>query len=102
MNGYKTCEIYRYRYRYRYRLDIDIDIDIWWTTTQVIKEEGKFLLCSIMDGLGGIVLSEISQKKTNIVLYHLNVESKKYKKPKNIIKKKQTHRYREQTTNYHV
>ena len=69
-------------------IDIDIDIDIWWTTTQVIKEEGKFLLCSIMDGLGGIVLSEISQKKTNIVLYHLNVESKKYKKPKNIIKKK--------------
>ena len=40
-----------------------------------------------MDGFGGIVLSETSQKKTNVVLYHLNVESKKHKKPKNIAKK---------------
>ena len=55
-----------------------------------------------MDGFGGIVLSETSQKKTNVVLYHLNVESKKHKKPKNIAKKKQIHRHREQPSDHHV
>ena len=44
------------------------------------------------------MLSEISQtEKTNTLLYHLYVESKKYNKLVNITKKKQTHRYREQT-----
>ena len=47
--------------------------------------------------LEGIRLSEISQSKTNTVYYHLHVESKKYNKLVNIIKKKQTHRYGEQT-----
>ena len=41
--------------------------------------------------LEGIVLSEISQTKTNTVCYHLHVESKKYNKLVNITKKKQTH-----------
>ena len=49
-----------------------------------------------MDGLG-IMLSEISQKD---IVYHLYVESKKYNKLVNITKKKQTHRYREQTSGY--
>ena len=48
----------------------------------------------------GIMLSEISQTKTNTVWYHLYVESKKYKKPVNITKKKQTHRYREEISGY--
>ena len=47
--------------------------------------------------LEGIVLSEISQRKTNTVWYHLYVESKKYNKLVNIIKKP-THR--EQTSGY--
>ena len=51
--------------------------------------------------LEGIMLSEISQtRKTNAVWYHLYVESKKYNKIVNITKKKQTQRYREQTSGY--
>ena len=37
--------------------------------------------------LEGIVLSEISQRKTNTVWYHLYVESKKYNTLVNITKK---------------
>ena len=47
--------------------------------------------------LKGIMLSAISQIKTNTVWYHLYVESKKYNKLVNITKK-QTHR--EQTSGY--
>ena len=50
--------------------------------------------------LEGIMLSEISQRKTNTVWYHLYVESKKYNKQMNITKQKQIHRYREQTNGY--
>ena len=39
------------------------------------------------------MLSEISQSKTNIVYYHLHMESKMYNKLVNIIEK-QAHRYR--------
>ena len=48
-----------------------------------------------MDSEGNMI-SEISlfvQRKTNTVLYHLYVESKKYNKLVNITKEKQTHRY---------
>ena len=45
------------------------------------------------------MLSEISQKKTNSVCYHLYVESRKIKLM-NITKKKQTHKYRKQTSGY--
>ena len=38
-----------------------------------------------------IMLSEISQKKTNIVWYHIYAEAKKYNKLVNIMKKKKTH-----------
>ena len=41
----------------------------------------------------GIMLSEISQSKTNIVYYHLHMEPKMYNKLVNIIEK-QAHRYR--------
>ena len=48
--------------------------------------------------LEGIIISEISREiKTNAVCFHLYVESKKQT---NIIKQKQTHRYREQTSGY--
>ena len=47
------------------------------------------------------MLSEISrQREANTVWYHLYVESKKYNKLVNTTKKKQTHRYREQTGGY--
>ena len=41
---------------------------------------------TLMD-LAGILLSEISQRKTNTVWYHLHVEPKKYNKLVNIKKK---------------
>ena len=50
--------------------------------------------------LEAITLGKISQRKTNTVCYHLYVESKKYNKVVKITKKKQTHRYREQTSGY--
>ena len=34
--------------------------------------------------LEGIMVSEISQRRTNPVRYHLHVESKRYNKPANI------------------
>ena len=46
------------------------------------------------------MLSEISQRMTNTISYHLYAESKKYDKLINITKKKQTHRYREQNSGY--
>ena len=46
----------------------------------------------------GIMLSEIRQKKTNTVWYHFYVESKKHNKLVTRTKKKQIHRYREQTS----
>ena len=48
----------------------------------------------------GIMLSEISQRKTNTVRYHLYVKSEKYKKSVNITKNKHSHRYREETRHY--
>ena len=48
------------------------------------------------------MLNERSQAKTDTVCYHLYVESKKYNKLVNIAKKKQTHRYREQTSGYQL
>ena len=50
--------------------------------------------------LEGIILSEIRQRKTVTVWYHLYVESKKYNKLVNIKKQKQTHRHKEQTSGY--
>ena len=49
--------------------------------------------------LEGIMLSEISQTKTNTV-YHLYLESKKYNKLVNITEKQQIHRYRAQISGY--
>ena len=40
-----------------------------------------------MDGLEGVMLSKISQRKTDTACFHLDVESKKQM---NIIKQKQT------------
>ena len=37
----------------------------------------KYAICNNMDELGGIMLSEISQTKTNNICYHSYVESKK-------------------------
>ena len=49
--------------------------------------------------LDGIMLSEICQRRTNAVLYHLYMESKKYNKLVKVAKKL-THRCREQISGY--
>ena len=45
--------------------------------------------------LDSIMFSEINQRKTNIVCFHLRVESKKQNRRTNTTKQKQTHRYRD-------
>ena len=47
-----------------------------------------------------ITLSEVSQRKTNIMWYHLYVESKKMIQMNLFTKQKQTHRHRKQTYGY--
>ena len=47
-----------------------------------------------------VILSEVSQTKTNIIRYHLYVKSKKMIQMNLFTKQKQTHRYRKQTYGY--
>ena len=47
-----------------------------------------------------IIFSEVSQRKTNIICYHLHVESKKMIQMNLFTKQKQTHRPRKQTSGY--
>ena len=54
-----------------------------------------------MDGLGGYYAKwNKPDRERHTVWYYLYMESKKYNKLVNITKKKQTHRYREQTSGY--
>ena len=64
-----------------------------------IKKNGILPFVTMWVDLEGIRLSEISQKKTSTIRFHLYVESKKTKlmNKHTITKQKQTHRYREQT-----
>ena len=50
--------------------------------------------------LEGIMLSEISRRKTNTTCHHLHVESKKHNKLVNKTIKKQIYRYKEQNSSY--
>ena len=45
-------------------------------------------------------MKQVRHRKTNTIWYLLYMETKKYKKLVNITKKKQTHRYSEQTSGY--
>ena len=47
-----------------------------------------------------IILSEANLRKTNIIWYHLYVESKKTIQMNLFTKQKQTHRHRKQTYGY--
>ena len=66
-------------------------------------KEWNNAVCSHIDDPGDyhmvIILSEVSQRETNII-YHLYVESKKNDKNELITKQKQTHRLREWTYDY--
>ena len=69
-------------------------------TIQPLKTNKILPFAATWMDLESIMLSEVSQRKTNIVWYHLYVASKKYNKLVNNIKKKQTDKYREQTSGY--
>ena len=48
-----------------------------------------------------VILSEVSQRKTSVIWYHLHIESKKKMIQMNLFtKQKQTHRHRKQTYSY--
>ena len=66
MNGLRS-DIYTY---------IVVYIDIMEYYLSITKNEIK-TLGSNMDGLEIVILSVVSQRKTNIICYHLHVESKK-------------------------
>ena len=53
-------------------------VDIQWNLLSHEKE-WNLAICSNMDRLGGIMLSEISQRKTNTIWCHVYVESKEIK-----------------------
>ena len=63
-----------------------------------IKKEWHLRFATTWMDLQGIMLSEISQRKTNTLCYHLYVESKKNKT--NECNKTKTDRCREQTSGY--
>ena len=74
----------------------------WYTKNELLshKERIKMLaICSIMDGLGEYYARWNKSDREKQILHDITyVESKKHDKLVNIIKKKQTHRYREQTS----
>ena len=59
-----------------------------------VKENDILPFVTAWVDLEGVMLSEISQRKTNTIWFHLNVESKIQNKQ---TRQKQTHRYRERT-----
>ena len=64
-----------------------------------IKKNGILPFAATWMNLESVMRSEMSQRKTNTVQYFY-VESKKYNKLVNKTKKKQAHRYKEQTSSY--
>ena len=71
------------------QMDKEDMVHIQWTLLSHKKDQILTYGAKGMD-LDGIMLSEISQTKTNTIWYHLYVESKKYNKLVNITKKQQT------------
>ena len=55
-----------------------------------IKKDKNFPFATTWVDLKGIRISEISQRKKNTIYYHLHMESRKYNKLVNKLKKKQT------------
>ena len=68
----------------------------------LLSQEKNELMPSIVPwmDLEIIILSEVSQRKTSIIQYHLYVESKKMIQMNLFIKQKQTHRFQKQNYSY--
>ena len=64
------------------------------------RKDWNFAICCNIDGLRGHWLSEISQRTTKSLWYHLHLQSKKIHQTSEYMKHKQTHRYRKQTSVY--
>ena len=65
-----------------------------------IRKKNEILPFAAWMHLKSIMLSEINQTKTNTVCHHLHIKSNQLFV--NLTKKKQSHRYREQTSGYRV
>ena len=66
------------------------------------KKEWNFAICNSIDGLGGYYARWNKSDRKKQILHNITyIKSKKHNKLVNIIKKKQTHRYRQQTSCYH-
>ena len=96
MNGWRRCCVYIYIYIYT---------DTHTHTMEyhsAIKKKWNFAICGHMDGPGGHYAKWNKSDRERQILhdYHLYVKSKKYNKLVNIRKKKQTHKYRGQTSGY--
>ena len=78
-----------------------MDKKMWYIYTMeyysAIKKNEILPFATTWMDLESIMLSEISQIKTNTVCYHFYVESEKIRQMNIYTKQKQTHRYREQT-----
>ena len=77
---------------------------MWYIYTMeyysAIKKNEIMLFAATWMDLEIIILSEANLRKTNIIWYHLYVESKKTIQMNLFTKQKQTHRHRKQTYGY--
>ena len=88
----KKMWLYKYIYMYRY---IYTHIYIYNRILVIKKNETLPFVTTWMD-LEGIMLIEISQRKTKTIWFNLYVEFEKQSKSTNITKQKQSHRFRVQ------
>ena len=65
-----------------------------------IKRKKSLSFAATWMDLQIIILSEVSQRKTNMIWYHLYVESKKMIQMNLFTKQKYTHRHKKQTYDY--
>ena len=76
-------------------------INTQWTITQPQKKKKQIMpLAATWMDLEIIIPSEVSQRKTNTIWYHLHVESSKMIHMNLYTKQKQAHRRRKQTYSY--
>ena len=84
-------------------LGLNLGHDSESTESQPRDNQGtpsKLLFAATWMDLKGIMLSEISQMKTNTIWNHLYVKPKRIQQTNEYARKKKAHRYREETSGY--